>query len=204
MDEIPAQSTDTNHVLLLAQIREIYGRLAYTHKTHEKQADICEYLDRRQRRVRVVLTAVSSGVFATSLVGLLIDEQWAALATSFIAVLVSISALGNKAFKYGEEMQQNRETAAKLWSIRESYLSLIVDFEASAITGDAARRRRDHLQEMAKKVLTDAPRTSAKAYKRAQDGLKFKEDLTFTALEIDALLPERLRTGVASGNVADQ
>lgn len=27
--------------LLLAQVRELYERAAYTHKTHEKQSDIC-------------------------------------------------------------------------------------------------------------------------------------------------------------------
>ncbi|MFD6165198.1 hypothetical protein ACFWFR_08405 [Oerskovia sp. NPDC060287] len=26
---------------LLAQVREAFGRVAYTHKTYEKQADIC-------------------------------------------------------------------------------------------------------------------------------------------------------------------
>jgi hypothetical protein len=197
-----APSTDGERALLLAQIREIYGRIAYTHKTHEKQADICSDLDRRQRRVRVVLTAVSSGAFLASLVGLLLDKQWAALATSFIAVLVTASSLGDKTFKHGEEMQQHRDTAAKLWSLRESYLSLIVDLKASASTVNEGRVRRDNLQEMAEIILADAPRTTGKAYERAQDGLQNKEDLTFTEREIDLLLPVQLRNGMEPDDVA--
>jgi hypothetical protein len=197
-----APSTDGERALLLAQIREIYGRIAYTHKTHEKLADICSDLDRRQRRVRVVLTAVSSGAFLASLVGLLLDKQWAALATSFIAVLVTASSLGDKTFKHGEEMQQHRDTAAKLWSLRESYLSLIVDLKASASTVNEGRVRRDNLQEMAEIILADAPRTTGKAYERAQDGLQNKEDLTFTEREIDLLLPVQLRNGMEPDDVA--
>lgn len=199
-----APSTDGERALLLAQIREIYGRIAYTHKTHEKQADICSDLDRRQRRVKVVLAAVSSGAFLVSLAGLLLDKQWAALATSFIAVLVTASSLGDKTFKHGEEMQQHRDAAAKLWSLRESYLSLIVDLKASASTVIEGRLRRDNLQKTAESILADAPRTTGKAYERAQEALKNKEDLTFTDREIDLLLPEQLRNGMETDNVAGQ
>lgn len=135
---------------------------------------------------------------------MLLNEQWAALATSFIAVLVSASSLGDKTFKHGEEMQQHRDTAAKLWSLRESYLSLIVDLKASTTAVDEARNRRDHLQEAAEAVLADAPRTTSKAYGLAQDGLKLKEDLTFTEREIDLLLPVQLRNGTETDNVSDK
>lgn len=202
LNEKSVVTSEDESRLLLAQIREVYGRIAYTHKTHEKQADICSDLDRRQRRVRIVLTAVSSGAFLASLAGLLLDEQWAALVTSFIAVLLSASSLGDKTFKHGEEMQQHRDTAAKLWSLRESYLSLIVDLKSPATNVSDARMRRDQLQVRAEAVLADAPRTTAKAYGRAQDGLKLKEDLTFTDREIDLLLPVQLRNGREPGDVS--
>lgn len=202
MDDMSAPPVDSERALLLAQIREIYGRIAYTHKTHEKQADICFGLERRQRAIKVILTAVSSGAFLVSLAGLLLDKELAALATSLIAVLVTASSLNDKTFKYGEEMQQHRDTAALLWSLRESYLSLIVDLNTSTSTVSEVRVRRDNLQEMTGQVLADAPRTTGKAYEKAQDGLKNKEDLTFTDREIDLLLPEQLRNEKDSGNVA--
>ena len=48
-----------------------------------------------------------------------------------------------------------------------------------------ARRRRDELQEATRKAYADAPRTTAKAFSRAGDGLKHNEELTFTSGEID-------------------
>ena len=142
---IPSSEAE-DRALLLAQIREAYGRICYTHKTQEKQADICHEKYRNQRTVKVVLTAVSSGAFLASLAGLLLDEQWAAVVTSFIAVLLSASTLADKTFRHGEEMHQHRETAAKLWDVRESYLSLLVDLTSSDMTLDAGRGIRDRLQ----------------------------------------------------------
>jgi hypothetical protein len=185
--------------LLLAQVREAYGRTAYTHKTHEKQADLSFESHRRQQRILVALTVVSSGTFLASLLGLVVNRSWAGLVTSFIALLVTAINLGTKTFKYGEEMQQHRDVAAKVWNLRESYQSLIVDLQAGSITVDEARAQRDRLQEAALEIYGQAPRTTAKAYGRAQSALKLREDLTFSPEEIDLLLPAKLRT--AGGSV---
>jgi hypothetical protein len=185
--------------LLLAQVREAYGRVAYTHKTHEKQADICFQSFRRQQRLLIVLTVISSGTFIASLLGLLVDKSWGALITSFIALLVSAINLGTKTFRYGEETQRHRDVAAKIWMLRESYQSLIVDLQSGSITLDEGRAQRDKLQQEAFDIYSDAPRTTAKAYMRAQAALKENEDLTFSPREIDLLLPAELRNAVEGG-----
>lgn len=190
--------------LLIAQVRELYGRASYTHKTHEKQADICFAQYGRQRRIKVALTALSSGAFLASLSGLLLDEQWGGLAVSFIAVLLSASSLGDTTFRHGEEMQQHRDTAAKLWGVRESYLSLIVDLTAESMTVEEGRLTRDHIQVAMEKIITEAPRTTGKAYREAQSALKNREDLTFADSEIDQMLPERLRTSQEASGVSGQ
>ncbi|RDI31853.1 hypothetical protein [Lentzea flaviverrucosa] len=56
--------------LLLVQVREAYGRAAYTHKIHEKRADLCFQKHCRQRRLLVGLMLTSSGTFLVSLLGL--------------------------------------------------------------------------------------------------------------------------------------
>jgi len=193
-----------SHALLVGQIREAYGRICYAHKTQEKQADICHEKHRRQRTVRVALTAVSSGAFVASLAGLLLDEQWAAVVTSFIAVLVSASSLSDKTFRHGEETHQHREAAARLWNVRESYLSLLVDLNSSSLSMDEAREARDALQEAAGAIYADAPRTTPDAYARAQKALQVHDDLTFSVAEIDQLLPPVLRTHKGYGDVAGE
>lgn len=192
-DESPSPTPDESRALILGQLREIYGRMAYTHKTHEVQADIFEAKSRRHRVVKFVLVAAGSGTFLASLVGVFLEPKWASLATSFVALLVAGSSLADRTFRYGEETQQHRDTAARLWDIRESYLSLIVDLKALTVSVDEAVERRDALQKAAGAILRDAPRTGPKAYPIAQDRLKNREDLTFTRREIDLLLPEALR-----------
>ncbi|SRR6266545_4912899 len=199
-DQPPSDSRS----LLLAQAREAYGRAAYTHKAHEKQADLCFQSHRWQQRLLVALTVVSSGTFLASLLGLFLDESWAALVTSFIALLISAINLGTKTFKYGEETQKHRDIAAKVWNLRESYQSLIVDLQSRAITVDEGRAQRDRLQHEALEIYSDAPRTTPKAYANAQKALKENEDLTFSDRELDLLLPSGLRIAEERGRDGGQ
>ncbi|MFT7765496.1 SLATT domain-containing protein [Clavibacter tessellarius] len=212
MDQLESTgSTDTERTLLLGQVREIYGRIAYTHKTHEVQADIFEARSRKHRIIKFILVAAGSGTFIASLAGVFLDPKWGSLVTSFVAVVVAGASLADRTFRYGEEMQQHRNTAAQLWDIRESYLSLIVDLKAGNVSTHEAVERRGALQKAAGAVLRDAPRTSPEAYMTAQDRLKNREDLTFTSAELDLLLPEALRgnepnnnNGSEYGNDADR
>lgn len=178
---------------LLAQVREAYGRVVYGHKTHEKQADLCFTRHRVQQGVLVALTAASSGTFLAAVLGATVSPELAGLATSFAALLVSALSLSTKTFRFYEENEAHRDTASKLWDVRESYLSLITDLMSGAVSTTDARARRDELQEAARFVYATAPRTSKKAFDKATGGLKKREELTFTSDEIDPFLPEKLR-----------
>lgn len=180
---------------LLAQVRESFGRVVYGHKTHEKQADICFTKHRWQQGVLVALTAISSGTFLAAVVGLLGSTALTALATSFIALVVSWLSLGAKTFKFEETSEAHRGIASRLWDVRESYISLIADMMSGNVSNADARARRDELQESARDAYAEAPRTSDLAFRRAQDGLKNNEEMTFTSMEIDHFLPEALRLG---------
>jgi hypothetical protein len=178
---------------LLAQVREAFGRVVYSHKTQEKQADICFRRHRWQQGILVALTAVSSGTFLAALVGVLGSPVLTSLATSFIAILVSATSLATKTFKFSEEADAHRDIATRLWDVRESYLSLISDLMSDETSASDARARRDELQEAIRAAYADAPRTSQKAFDKASDGLKDNEEMTFSSREIDLFLPEALR-----------
>lgn len=180
-------------VYLLAQVRESFGRVVYSHKTHEKQADLCFSRHRWQQGILITLTAISSGTFLVSLLGIVVSPIGASLVTSFIALLVTAASLSTKKFKFAEEAAAHRDTASLLWNVRESYLSLISDLMAGAMSALEARDRRDQLQEEARMAYAGAPRTSDKAYDKASEGLQENEEMTFTSHEIDLFLPEALR-----------
>lgn len=179
--------------LILSQVRESFGRVVYSHKVHEKQADICFCKHRRLQGVLAVLTAIGSVTFLTEVVGLLANRTLASLTTSLVALLVTWASLGAKTFNYSEEAEAHRATASQLWNVRESYISLITDLTSGDISSVDAQARRDELQEKAYSIYSTAPRTSSRAFKRAQKGLKQNEEMTFTPCEIDLFLPEALR-----------
>lgn len=184
---------------LLAQVREAFGRVVYSHKTQEKQSDICFGKHRLQQGALIALTAIGSGTFLASAVGLVGSAQLTTLATSSVALLVSWMSLGAKTFKFEEEAHAHRDTAARLWNVRESYISLIADLMAGEVSDLDARGRRDALQQESREIYASAPRTGGWAYRKAKEGLKENEELTFTSREIDLFLPTDLRLGEGEG-----
>ena len=189
--------------LILSQVRESFGRVVYSHKVHEKQADICFCKHRWQQGALIGLTALGSVTFLTEVVGLLANRTAASLTTSLVALLVTWASLGAKTFNYSEESEAHRATASQLWSIRESYISLITDLMSGDVSSSDAQARRDDLQEKAYAIYSTAPRTSGCAFKRAQQGLKNNEEMTFNPYEIDLFLPKALRLSeneVSRGN----
>lgn len=175
-------------VALEDQVRECYGRVVYTHKTHERMADRCAATLNRYKIVQITLTALTStgavGVIATS-------EAWIELATVIVSFLTLFVSAYLKNFDPGATAQKHRDAASKLWNIRECYLSLITDLPA--LSREAAVTRRDELQAMLAALYVGAPQTNGKAYQEAQDRLKNMEDMTFTDEEIDCFLPLSLK-----------
>ena len=179
--------------ILLAQIRECFGRVAYSHKTHEKQAEILANKDKFWKCIQIILSVVVSGTFLATLNDLFNCEKlWVFLGTILSIMLAAINLLFNN-FNYGKESQKHKDIAVKLWNIRETYISLIADLMAKSIVVESAIKKRDDLQSELMDIYKNAPQTSKKAYAEAQKALKLNEELTFSSSELDMLLPNKLR-----------
>lgn len=191
--EIPSPTTDSigRPVTLEGQLREMYGRLVYTHKAHEKMAD--RYVERYRiiKFVEVVLSALSASSLLLALLGesKLGTVVGAALSTVLLGLLLYF-----KEAALGECAQRHTEVAAKLWGIRERLLSLLVDMK-DGLASEVIRKRRDEINLVLEQIYRGAPRTNAKAYAAAQKALKQSEELYFAPEELDRLLPSDLRQG---------
>ena len=188
--EQPSQSDSSENGPLESQVRECFGRVVYSHKTHEKQGDLCAATLRRFKIAQIVLAALTtSGVLAI----LFTDEFWLKLVTA-LASLISLFVTGYmKGFDPGATAQKHRDTAADLWAIRESYLSLLTDLASGSVGEADARNKRDELQNALAAIYKSAPGTTPKAYGKAQKGLQNLEDYTFTPGEVDKFLPPALK-----------
>lgn len=185
---------DPERYALESQIRECYGRCAYTHKTHEKMAERLHDRHRRGKWANIVLSALITGgavsvIFAKGSS----FEQYAGYATAALSILSLIFNAYLKDLDPGALAQRHREAASDIWNIREAYLSLITDVMDKQANIDELRKRRDELQLALHKIYHGAPHTDGKAYEKAQDALKYNEDLTFAEDELDLMLPNSLR-----------
>jgi hypothetical protein len=189
----PDTQAENSIAVLEAQIRECFGRVVYSHKTHEKCADIYAHRSRLTKGAQLVLSALVTGGLLTALLG---DANKTYTATVIAAILSTALLVLNsyaKDLDPGQQVEAHRKTATALWDIRESYLSLLTDVKSGVIAPDAARSLRDKLQSAAGAVYAVAPRTLPKAYAEASKALKLNEELTFTDEEIDKFLPAALR-----------
>lgn len=181
---------DEEKRLLVAQIRESYGRVVYSHKSHEKAADI--YLA-RLHRIKILQITLSALTTGSLLYHLFSGNKTGTIIAAILSAILFILNIYTKEYNLAESSQKHHGTAQKLWGIRESYLSLLTDLTTNALGNRVVRERRDHLQDNLNQIYTNAPRTFKRAYEQARKGLHFNEEMTFSEEEIDRLLPEKMR-----------
>lgn len=184
---------DPGKTALEAQMRECFGRVVYSTKTHEKCADLC--MERLQwiKIAQIVLSAITTGGLLTAILGdPKISHEATVVSTLFSTALLVLTAY-MKDVDPGQQAEKHKKTASELWDIRESYLSILSDLHDGGLDITESREKRDELQSRLATIYSTAPRTNSKAYGIASNGLKAQEEMTFSDEEIDKFLPATLR-----------
>lgn len=171
-------------------IREAFGRVSYTHKTHEKDRERLTKKATHMKWTNVILNAITFGGVLTAITtqtqgGLFISLVFAMLSAGFTLYQLS--------FNPQEEAQQHRVAAKRLLALRNEYINLLADVVGGTMGVEAIRDRRDALEREAQKVFVEAPDSSSKAYLAAQKALKADEEMTFSDEELDRMLPRGMR-----------
>lgn len=176
--------------IIEGQLRECYGRVVYSHKTHEICADLLLEKNACIKLWQIVLSALTTGGVISIFFG---TEAWgAAISTVFSTALLVINSY-TKDYDLGEIAEKHRQAGAELWIIREEYLSLLTDIRMGDVSLESIRQRRDDLLKLLHAAYSGAPSTNFKAYMEAQNALKNLEDMTFSDDEVDAFLPKELK-----------
>ena len=174
------------------QLRECYGRVVYSHKTHEKCADILLSNLARIKLWQIILSAIITAGFIGAVFGA--GQVSAILGIIMSTALLALNAY-TKDYDLGELAQKHKQSASDLWIIREKYLSLLVDLALREKSLENLQQQHDKLIEQLHTVYSGAPSTTFKAYKKAQEALKKLDEMSFTDKEIDNFLPKELRRG---------
>ncbi len=176
--------------ILEGQLRECFGRVVYSHKTHEKCADIL-----LKREARIKLWQIALSVITTS--GLVSVPLGTGTVGTILTSLVSAVLLGLNLYTRNHNLSElahkHKQAANGIWLIREKYQSLITDLVIGGKRLEILQQERDVLMADLHSVHDRAPRTTSRAYMEAQKALKHNEDMTFSDAEIDAFLPKELK-----------
>ena len=187
-----SQTNDTPEIrqILEGQLRECYGRVVYSHKTHEKCSDILLTRLSTIKLWQIILSALTTGGFISTFLGA--GEIGAGIGVVISTMLLILNAY-TKNYDLGELAQKHKQAANKIWFLREKYLSLLTDLAMGEKPIEQLKIERDVLLDSLNTVYSGSPSTTFEAYKKAQDALQTKEDLTFSVEEIDAFLPKELK-----------
>lgn len=187
-----SQTNDTSETrkILESQLRECYGRVVYSHKTHEKCTDILLTRLSTIKLWQIILSAFTTGGFISTFLGA--GEIGAGIGVVISTMLLILNAY-TKNYDLGELAQKHKQAANEIWFLREKYLSLLTDLAIVEKPIEQLQVERDVLLESLHSVYSGSPSTTFEAYKKAQDALQTKEDMTFSDEEIDAFLPKELK-----------
>jgi hypothetical protein len=172
------------------QLREMYGRVAYTHKTHEKMADGCMGRYRLIKNAEIVLSSLATSSLILSIAG---DSKSGAMVSAVLSTALLALTLYFKEACLAERAQKHTAAASELWGVREQLLSLLVDMQ-DGLPSEGIRSQRDVINKILEEIYKDAPRTDRRAYAAAQRALRKDEDLYFSSTELDLMLPNVLRS----------
>jgi hypothetical protein len=191
-----SQNNDESVKILESQIRECFGRVVWSHKTHEKSSDIYAEQLKNLKLFEIVLSALTTTSLLSSVFG---EQKIGTIIGTILSTIILGITIYTKDYDLGQISKSHADTASKLWNIRELYISLIADIKAGNLTIDQVKFQRDELQNSLSIVYQSSPRTNYKAYERASKSLNKNgqintgEEMTFSDEEIDRFLPRDLR-----------
>lgn len=151
------------------QIETCYDNVEWSHKIHEKAADIFSIICNWKGWLDLVLSFI---------VGWEVLSQMRADSPIISLLLVSCSGLlafsqsVSKAFNFEKRRDEHIATAKSLWELRETYRSFKTDIVAGLYNVEIFINKRDELQHVTSEIYKHAPRTFDWAYKKADKEFK--------------------------------
>ena len=176
--------------IIEGEIRDAYGRVAFTHKIQEKSVEILTERQARIKIVQIMLLSISTAGVITVIFGR--GEIGSILAAVCSACLLGLN-MYSKEYSLIELSQRHKDAANRILLIRDKYRTLLTDLKIGNMALNVVQEARNVLLAEAHAVYSTMPNSTAQAYKRAQKALHEDEELTFTDDEIDLLLPSDLR-----------
>ena len=175
---------------LYSQLENEYGKIVYSYTTHLKELRSLNY---KEAIIGNAVFFLSIAISAVAIIlRILTEYQEILLWTNvFFSILVTGLATYLKIKNYGGKSLRHNDAQNELWKIRESYLSLLCEFEL--LSTDEITIRHKQLLIETNLVYKLSPQASFGSYNEARRSLRYDEEQYFTRNELNSILPEALR-----------
>lgn len=171
-------------------VRSVYGSVVWTHKIHEKQADIYEKKYKRIQFIKILTASITSaGIFSLFFSELMLVKI-ASVAVSFCSTFISLLF---KSFDFLSMIEQHKAAAKNVLSIRDALRLLLLRIKLQKKSAMVLYDEFEEINNQLIKIYADAPRTTEKAVDVASIALNRDKESEFSDEEIDKFLPEKLR-----------
>ena len=189
MDEREQKTEETRRLPQLRTLEHRYADICWTHKVHEKQADICFQWHSLLSTLDCffsVATTVGIFVFVKDCL-----PQWRcwieiiSMITSCIAVIIAILL---KQLDFEGRAYQHKNAAVHFLCIRNRLQQMIADFESNLRPVENIRATFLEAEKQIQILYETVPQTTEKALAAAEKALKEDYEASYSPEEIDRLL----------------
>lgn len=190
-------STPTPEAILEDSIRQTFMRVVWTHKIHEKQAEIYNFSYKCLEIVKIASASLTSVGIITVLFS---DKFCVKILSSFLSLITIFITAYFKSFDIPNLISLHRICANKLLRERENLQHLILDIHLGNVNVDQIDQQYKSINSTLMTIYNDAPQTTPNAVKKAGNALNINNnnsgDNYFSDDEIDANLPPLLRKNI--------
>lgn len=173
-------------------VRNVFGRVMWSHKIQEKQADIYSAVFRALSVGKIVL----SGITSAGLVSLLfIDPYWLKLTSAILSCCSTILIAVTKQYDYESIIRCHRNAATKYLAVKDRIMLLLLRIKLHSDNYEILEKEFDSILTSVGSINESAPQTTSCAVKKAARALKVHKDDDISNKEIDGGLPLSLRNG---------
>ncbi len=172
--------------------RNLYANVFWTHKIHEKQAEIHECWFRWLSVFNIIFAAATSaGIISL----VFTDPKWLKVGSAVTAFITTALSAYLALFDLKSLARDNKATATKLVCLRNELLTMMAKIKFKKQPVQELLNDFCTLQKQVHEVYKEAPNTAKYAVKKAEAAIEKDKDGTYTDEQIDQILPEMLRRG---------
>lgn len=184
MTDIEKESPGTKAIE--GQIRQVYAQVVWSHKIHEKEAEIHLFIKNTLEIARIFSAAItSSGILALFFT----DALWVKITTAAVSLISIFVTSYFKVFDHQQLYSSNKSSALKYLNVRHRLTSIITDLYFENITIENLKTVRDDFISEISDIAMCSPNTSNLAVSRARKALIQTQDNKFSNDEINSYLP---------------